>query len=114
MKKIILITMCIFVLCACSISKPIINGNFEGRYSIYGNVQLKLYPDSSFVLQAGRVPYPGKWHNENTGEISLDFDEIKGIKHFISPLVNTEKRNIKVINQNKIQYDEHTVLKRVK
>lgn len=121
----LLLTCMISLLTACSPIKREMTGKFSGlyRWGFRPNqiMKLSLNKDSTFTVNFrdmaadySKDTYSGYWLNREDKNIILDFTPPPLSRLLQSPLLDTKQRTIKVVNKNRLKYDDDTILKRIK
>lgn len=122
MKQLLFVAVIgLFGLSSCATARPYaMSGTFQGKFLGFKPRLMKLHlsEDSTFNIQAyHRRGYTGKWIQETENSIRLIYEE--SYKHDLSELLaspywDPSDHIIRIINKNKLQYDERTKLKRVR
>lgn len=125
MKQLLFVAVIgLFGLSSCATARPYaMSGTFQGKFLGMqrfkpGLMKLHLSEDSTFNIQAYHWSgYTGKWVYNADSSILLVYDPRKEgavPECLLTPGWNRSDHIIKIINRNKLQYDERTKLKRVR
>ncbi|MFQ8805385.1 MAG: hypothetical protein ACLR8Y_10100 [Alistipes indistinctus] len=109
---------------SCATTHPYaMSGTFQGKFLGMqrfepGLMKLHLSEDSTFNIQAYYWSgYTGKWVYNADSSITLVYNppkEGEAPEFLLTPSWDKSDHIIKIINKNKLQYDERTKLKRVR